>query len=182
MLIDLNHSARSTTWVLPCVPKALVHHAGVPEAAAMLAAAPALPGALLALAAAAAGFGAGRWGGAPQADPGASPTWPANAADWDAAAAADPVQGLAVDPASLAAYPACEAGSGNARLAAGEPAGAAAELGIPPPEQVRLTGAGAAVELAHACRARPAILSHMGSAMLTFWEALYCGHANPACA
>ena len=125
----------------------------------MLAAAPALPGALLALAAAA-GFGAGRWGGAPQADSGSSPAWPAAAADWDAAAAASPAQGLAVDPAAQALYPACEAGSGSARLAAGEPAGAAAALGIPLPEQVRLTAEGSAVKPIHACRAMTCILSH----------------------
>lgn len=114
----------------------------------MLAAAPALPGALLALAAAAAGFGAGRWGGAPRADPGTHPAWPADAADWDAAAES-PAEGLAVDPAAQALYSACEAGSESARLVAGEPAGAAAALGIPPPEQVRLT----AVKPTHACRA-----------------------------
>ena len=128
----------------------------------MLAAAPALPGALLAFAAAAAGFGAGRWGGAPQADPGASPAWPADAADWDAIAAASPVQGLSVDPTAQAAYPAYEAGSGSTRLAAGEPASAAAALGIPSPEEVRLTAVCAVTEPSHACIATHTTLRMRG--------------------
>ena len=136
----------ATAWWNNVSPQRLLRRAGLPDAAAVLASAPALPGVLLALATAAAGFGAGRWGGARRAGPGASPAWPADEADWDAAAAASPVQGVAVDPAAQVAYSPPKPGSVDAQTAAGEPAGAAAALGIPPPEQVYLTGVKGAIE------------------------------------